>query len=183
MSKFAWQEWPTRVTAFTDFDWAGCVKTAKSTSGGAIFLGEHVLKAYCRPQKVVTRSSSEAERYAMVAASAETSAMAAYAKDFGLSLECEFCCDSSAALGIAQRAGIGTVRHLRLQGLWVQEMRVGSRIQYRKVLGSKNPAVLMTKHMTAELAKQHLTTLNMKLEGGSAESAPTLDSVESFVQG
>jgi hypothetical protein len=33
------------------------------------------------------------------------------------------------------------------------------------------------------LSKQHLTTLSMKIEGGRAESAPTLDSVESFVQG
>ena len=89
-------------------------------------------------------------------------------------------CGSSAALGIDQRAGIGKVRHLRAQELWVQEVRVGGWIQYRKVLGSKNPADLMTKHMTAELAKQHLTTLNMKLEAGRAESAPTLDSVESF---
>ena len=146
-------------------------------------MGEHVLKAYCRQQKVVALSSAEAELYAMVAASAETLAMAAYAKDLGLSLECELFCDSSAALGIAQRAGIGKVRHLRTQGLWVQEVRVGGRIQYRKVLGSKNPADLMTKHMTAELSKQHLTTLSMKIEGGRAESAPTLDSVESFVQG
>jgi hypothetical protein len=37
--------------------------------------------------------------------------------------------------------------------------------------------------MTVELAKQHLTTLSMKFEGGRAESAPTLDSIESFVQG
>ena len=58
----------------------------------------------------------------MVAASAETLALAAYARDLGLDLECELYCDSAAALGIAQRAGIGKVRHLRTQGLWVQEV-------------------------------------------------------------
>ena len=47
----------------------------------------------------------------MVAASAETLAMPAYAKDLGVFLECELFCDSSAALAIAQRAGIGKVRH------------------------------------------------------------------------
>ena len=77
VSKFEWQEWPARVTAYTDFDWAGCVKTAKSTSGFVICIGEHVLKAYSRQQKVVALSSAEAELYAMVAASAETLAMAA----------------------------------------------------------------------------------------------------------
>ena len=155
MSKFAWQEWPAKVTAFTDSDWAGCVKTAKSTSGEAICLGEHVLKAYCRQQRVVALSPAEAELYAMVAASAETLAMTAYAKDLGVSLYCELFCGSSANLGIAQRAGIGKVRHLRTQGLWVQEERVGGRIQHRKVFGPKSPADLMTKHMTAALAMQH----------------------------
>ena len=182
VSKFKWQEWPSRVTSFTDSDWAGCVRTAKSTSAGAICIGEHVLKTYSRQQKVIALSSAEAELYAMVAASAETLAMAAYARDIGIELECELYCDSSAALGIAQRAGIGKVRHLRTQGLWVQEVRVAGRIKYLKVLGAKNPADLMTKHMSADLNKQHLETLNQEFVGGRAESAPTLNSVESFVQ-
>ena len=183
VSYFQWQDMPTRVTTFTDSDWAGCNRTAKSTSGGAVCLGEHVLKTYCKQQKVVALSSAEAELYAMVAASAETLAIAAYAGDLGLKLDCELYCDSSAALGIAQRAGIGKVRHLRTQGLWVQEVRVSGRIVYRKVLGAKNPADLMTKHMPAELSGQHVKTLNMRLVEGRAESAPTLDSVESLVQG
>ena len=181
VSLFPWQSMPDRVTGFTDSDWAGCSKTAKSTSGGAICLGEHVVKTYCRQQKVVALSSAEAELYAMVAASAETLAIAAYAKDLGLELQCELYCDSAAALGITQRAGIGKVRHLRTQGLWVQEVRVSGRIVYRKVLGEKNPADLLTKHMSAELSERHLQTLSMRLDSGRADIAPTLDSVESLV--
>ena len=51
------------------------------------------------------------------------------------------------------------------------------------MLGTKNPADLLTKDMSAELARQHVATLYMKFEGDRATSAPTLDSVESFVQG
>ena len=182
VSLFKWQAMPSRVTAFTDSDWAGCARSAKSTSGGAICIGEHVIKTYCKQQKVIALSSAEAELYAMVAASAETLAIAAYARDLGLNLECELYCDSSAALGITQRAGIGKVRHLRTQGLWVQEVRISGRIAYKKVLGTKNPADLLTKHMSAELAGRHLGILNMSLTGGRAESAPTLDSIESLVQ-
>ena len=65
----------------------------------------------------------------------------------------------------------------------MQEVRVSGRIIYRKVLGTKNPADLMTKHMSAELAKSHLGILNMQLTGGRAESAPTLDAVDSYVEG
>ena len=93
-------------------------------------------------------------------------------------MDFELYCDSSAALGITQRAGIGKVRHLRTQALWVQETRASGRISYQKVLGTKNPADLLTKSMSAELAKQHLKTLNVRMESGRAESAPTLDLVE-----
>ena len=72
------------VTTFTDSDWAGCVKTARSTSGGIITMGDHLLKTYSRQQRVVALSSAEAELYAMVAASAETMAIMAYARDLGM---------------------------------------------------------------------------------------------------
>ena len=182
VAHFRWQEMPDRVTTFTDSDWAGCDKTAKSTSGGAVCLGEHIIKTYSKQQKVVALSSAEAELHAMVAASAETLAIQAYCRDLGVNVECELYCDSSAALGISQRAGIGKVRHLRTQGLWVQEVRTSGRIIYKKVLGTKNPADLMTKHMTSELTKQHLHTLNLTTVDGRAETAPTLNNLESFVQ-
>ena len=100
-----------------------------------------------------------------------------YARDLGLDMTCELYCDSSAALGISQRAGIGKVRHLRTQGLWVQEVRISGRIKYKKVLGEKNPADLLTQHMSADLAGRHLATLNMRLSAGRATTAPTLDSL------
>ena len=43
-----------------------------------------------------------------------------------------------------------------------------------KVLGTANPADLMTKHMGADLARQHLETLSLHVVGGRAETAPTL---------
>ena len=118
----------------TESDWASCARSAKSFSGVAICFGEHVLKTYCKQQKVIALSSAEAELYAMVAASAEAIAIAAYARDLGLDLAVEMYCDSAAALGITNRAGIGKVRHLRMQGLRVQEVRASGRIAYRKVL-------------------------------------------------
>ena len=173
-----WQVEQSYVTTFTDSDWAGCVRTARSTSGGIITIGDHTIKSYSRQQKVVALSSAEAELYAMVAASAETLAIIAYARDLGMSLEGEVYTDSSAALGISQRAGIGKVRHLRTQGLWVQEVRVTGRLAYRKVLGTKNPADVLTKHVPSELLDRHLETLGTELQGGRAQAAPELNSLE-----
>ena len=127
---------------------------------------------------MVALSSAEAELYAMVAASAESLAVQAYARDLGMELTSELYSDSSAALGIAKRAGIGKVRHLRTQGLWIQEVRSTGRISYKKILGEKNPADLLTKYLTAEIIKKHLETIQYKAAGGRAEAAPTLDSIE-----
>ena len=46
--KFKWQVMPEFLTAFTDSDWAGCLKSARSTSGGIVCLGEHTIKTYCK---------------------------------------------------------------------------------------------------------------------------------------
>ena len=115
-------------------------------------MGDHTIKTYSKQQKVVALSSAEAELYAMVAASAESMAIQAYAADLGISSKSELYTDRSAALGIAKRAGIGKVRYLRTQGLWIQETRISGRITYKKVLGEKNPSDLLTKYVTADLA-------------------------------
>ena len=112
--KFPWQEIVKVVTTYTDSDWAGCVRTARSTSGGIVASGDHVMKTYRRQQNVVVLSSAEAEVNAMVAASAENLAGAAYAKDLGGTLGGEVFADSSASVGLTKRCGIRNVRHLRV---------------------------------------------------------------------
>ena len=123
-------------------------------------------------------SSAEAELYAMVAASTEALAVQAYAKDLGMELGNQLYTDSFAAIGIAKRAGIGKARHLRMQGLWIQEVRATGRISHKKILGEKNPADLLTKHLTADVIKRHQTTITYRTAEGRAEAAPTLDSIE-----
>ena len=91
------------------------------------------MKTYC------AFSSAEAELYAMVAASAESMVVQAYANNLGINLPSKLYADSSAAFGIAKRAGIGKVRHLRSQSLWIQEVRITGCIVYKKVLGEQKP--------------------------------------------
>ena len=176
-----WLEQPAVANTFTDSDWAGCSRTARSTSGGIITIGQHVVKTYSRQQRVVALSSAEAELYAMVAASAETLAIMAYAQEIGMALGGEVYTDSSAALGISKRAGIGKVRHLRTQGLWVQEVRMIGRLAYHKVLGTKNPADILTKHVPADLLSKHLGAIQVEARGGRAETAPELNSLVSVI--
>ena len=180
ISKFAWQSDIGVVTAYSDSDWAGDKNTCKSTSGGILVIGSHVLKSYSRQQRTVALSSAEAELHGIVAASSEALGLIGLLRDMGLTFEGEIYCDSSAALGIAQRSGVGKLRHVRTQALWVQEVRSEGRLNYKKVLGSRNPSDALTKYMPGVLMEQHLKVIGAEARGGRAESAPTIDSVEPY---
>ena len=59
------------LTVFTDSDWAGYKETRKSSSAGVLMLGRHTLQAYTRKQKVIAKSSAEAELYAAALGASE----------------------------------------------------------------------------------------------------------------
>ena len=56
--RYKWQSAPSRVVGFTDSDWGGCVRTRRSTSGGCLFLGAHLIQHWSRTQQSVSLSLS-----------------------------------------------------------------------------------------------------------------------------
>ena len=119
--KFVWQQAPKSVSIFSDSNWAGCHDTRKSTSGACIMHGSHLIKAYSRTQSNVALSSGEAEFYAAVSAESESLGVVAMTEDYGDKLDAYLYADASAAIGIANREGLGRVRHLDTQALWLQQ--------------------------------------------------------------
>ena len=71
------------VTMFTDLDWAGCKEPRKSSSAGVVMLGAHTLKAYTRKQKIIARSSEEAELYAAALGASEVQGIVSLLRDLG----------------------------------------------------------------------------------------------------
>ena len=49
------------LECYTDTDRAGCAHTRKSTSGGCLMLGQHLIKAWSATQASIALSSGEAE--------------------------------------------------------------------------------------------------------------------------
>ena len=145
-------------------------------------MGKHVIKAYSKQQKTVAMSSAEAELHAMVAASAETLGVVALGKDLGIALIGDVYVDSNAALGVSQRIGSGKMRHVRIQALWIQEAQCNRRLKFHKVLGSRNPSDILTKHVGRELLETHTHTLGLEHRGGRAEVAPSLDNIEPYTE-
>ena len=63
----------------------------------------------------------------------------------------------------------------------MQEARFTGRLAYRKVLGTTNPADVLTKHVPAELLQRYLEKLCTEVRGGRAEAATELNSIESVI--
>ena len=135
--------------------------------------GRQLVKSWSKQQNVTAPSSAEAETYALVCGSCEALGIAAYGVDLGVRFEIEALTDGQAALGIVQRTGIGQVRRIRTQALWLQELGREQRIQFHKVHGEENPADAMTTHSAEETLNKHLKKLNTKFEDGRSTLAPT----------
>ena len=56
----------THIDTYADTDWAGCPRSRRSTSGGCIMVGSHLLKCWSSTQAGVAMSSGEAEFYPIV---------------------------------------------------------------------------------------------------------------------
>ena len=80
---FRWQEMPTKIDTHVDSDWAGCRRTCRSTSGGAMSLGMHMIKAWASTQATLALSSGEAELFALVKGSAASLGLISLAYDLG----------------------------------------------------------------------------------------------------
>ena len=143
-------------------------------------IGTHLIKTYSRQQKQIALSSAEAQLYALVAASAEAMGLVAYAYDLGIALKPTVHTDASAALGIAQRRGLGKVRHVRTQALWIQQAHADKTLGYCKVPGTDNPSDVLTKHVPSEILDRHIAKMNLKVEEGRAERAPGINSLEIY---
>ena len=82
--------------------------------------------------------------------------------------------DASAEISIAQRKGLGKVRHLDTTDLWIQENSRNGDINIKKVLGTQTPADLPTKYLSRPDMEVHLAKLQVEKLEGRAASAPKL---------
>ena len=167
--RYNWQSEQESLYSFSDSDFAGCRRTAKSTSGGVVMLGTHYIKSWSSTQKTIALSSGEAELTAVVKCSCETIGILQLSADWSMELEGEVLVDSSAALGVVGRKGAGKLRHVRVGQLWVQEKAESGELRYRKVKGTENPADLMTKALTGIEIQKYMTKINLQGMKGRAD--------------
>ena len=123
-----------------------------------------MIKALSRTQTNIALSSGEAEFYSMVSATSEALGLKAMTDDYGSPLDPWLYVDASAAIGVAQRSGLGKIRHLDTGSLWLQQAVKDKQIGLLKVKGTENPADLMTKVLTEKDIQERLYRLNIGLK-------------------
>ena len=84
---YCYQSRPQSIVTWTDSDFAGCVKSRKSTSAGVVMFGGHVIKDWLTNQAVIAFSSGEAEYYSLVKAGSISLGIAALASELGIEFE------------------------------------------------------------------------------------------------
>ena len=173
--KFKWQKGWGMATGHSDSDWAGDLKTRKSTSGGTCAIGLHTIKTRSSTQQVIALSSAEVELYAPLKCSCQTLGVLNLALDFGTEFKVVVNIDACAALAITQRQGLGKLRHIAAHWLWIQDKIKKGEISTFKVVGKSNPVDLMTKHLPAEEITAHLERFNFEAVGGNANKSLTMN--------
>ena len=91
------------IEAYADTDWVGCPRSRRSTSGGCIMVGSHLLKCWSSTQAGVAMSLGEAEFYGAVKGASTGLGMKALYREIGYALPLRLWTDSSVAVGLCSR--------------------------------------------------------------------------------
>ena len=109
-----------RDRLYTDSDWAGDKEKRKSTSGGLIICGGHLVGHWSRLQAGPAPSSGEAELNAGTKGLSELIGVRNFLDQLGVKVNLRHYIDASAAKGTLMRQGAGNIKHLEVRQLWGQ---------------------------------------------------------------
>jgi hypothetical protein len=143
------------IDVFVDADWGGCERTRLSTSGGVIMAFGVCVKAWSTTQRAYARSSGEAELYAANKGATEGLGLQSMCHELGISLRLRVHTDSDACRGTCHRTGLGRLKHLQIEELWLQGAIVDNKLELVRVRREDNFADCLTKHVPPlELERQ-----------------------------
>ena len=135
-------------------------------------LGNHMVKSWCSTQAIVSLSSGEAEYYGIVKGGSSGLGLKSMLEDFGVKVTIRVNIDASAAKGMASRRGLGKVRHIAVNQLWIQDRIARGDLTIEKVNGKENIADILTKHVNAEDIRVHLHRTGQAITQGRHSIAP-----------
>ena len=122
-------------------------------------IGGHIITSWSTTQPAIALSSGEAELYSLVKAASQANGLCSLLDDFGLATSISVHTDSTAAIGIVSRRGLGKTRHIEVQYLWIQQSLHKKELAAQKIGTKGNPADVLTKGAKRELIDRHVEFL------------------------
>ena len=114
--------------------------------------------------KGISLSSGEAEYGAIVKGAYQGLGIQSMCADWGITASVNVRSDSSAAIGISNRLGLGGTRHLSVRHLWVQHKVKEKETTLEKQDGKKNVADPGTKIQTGPVITSVMGSLGFRFE-------------------
>ena len=140
-------------------------------------FGGHAIKHWSSTQTLISLSSGEAEYYGCVRAASHGLGIKSMLADLGVKgKRLRVKTDASVAKSLAARRGLGGIRHIEVNQLWLQEKVNNGTIEVEKVKGETNRADVLTKFKDGEALKQQLAWTSQVLTFGRHNIAPKLSS-------
>ena len=138
-------------------------------------FGNHAIKHWSSTQSLISISSGEAEYYGCVRASSHGLGIKSMLGDLGISgKRLRVKTDASVAKSLAARRGLGGIRHIEVNQLWLQEKVNNGTIEIEKVKGEINRADVLTKFKDGEALKKQLDWTGQLINTGRHPLAPKL---------
>ena len=153
---YKFQETLCQLETFADTDWAGCRRTRRSTTRGYTVAGSHLIKMWCSGSRNVRLGESVGRN---------TMGLISMYKDFGSHMNGVVLGAASAALAMVARRGLGKLRLVDTNELWILEKAAKGDLNFKKVAGVDTGADLFTKTLSLNEIQSHIHKLSVNYVG------------------
>jgi hypothetical protein len=155
----------TMVNAFSDVDWAGSTDNRKSTGDFGVFLGPNLISWCAKKQKMVSRSSTEAEYKAMADVTAEVMWVQAMLNELCIPCPCSarlWCDNMGAKYPASNPIFHGRMKHVEIDYHFVRDRVLKKLLEVRFIATADQLADRFTKPLPEGrlLEFQHNLNLN-----------------------
>lgn len=137
------------LNAHSDANWAG-LADRKSVSGAVIYINGALVMSFSRTHNTRATSSCESELYALGTSSTETLWISGLLKEaFHIEAKPTICGDSSSAITLASRAGMGKLKHVEIRLLAIHHWSSSGHLALAKIGTDDNTGDLARKSLSA----------------------------------